>query len=116
MERISSEYQSQDEETDQSTALMMFIEKLKDTRGVESFTVEETVREVKTEEILSEVRKAAKNLPRMDRSQLLGFIKTMFHLRDSFYEKDIQSGVGATEVTRELLILTQDFISLSRKL
>ena len=103
MENKITEDQSQKEETSQSAmqsvALKIFIEKLQDTRGVESFTVEETVSDGQTEEILSEVRKAARNLPRMDRSHLLGFIKTMFNLRDSFHKEDIQRGVGATEVT-----------------
>ena len=110
MERIRKEYQSENEETDQSelqsVAMKIFIEKLQDIRGVESFTVEEAVCDGQTEEILSEVRKAARNLPRMDRSHLLGFIKTMFNLRDSFHKKDIQRGVEATEVTREMLIMT----------
>ena len=79
--------------------ILLFTEKLLESSGVEAEIVEEAIAHVEDmEEIFSVVRKRALNISEMSRSQLLGFIKTILNLRDSFYENDIQTGVQFVEV------------------
>ena len=79
--------------------ILLFTEKLQESSGVEAEIVEETIAHVEDmEEIFSVVRNRALNISEMSRSQLLGFIKTILNLRDSFPENDIQTGVQFVEV------------------
>lgn len=79
--------------------ILLFTEKLQESSGVEAEIVEEAIAHVEDmEEIFSVVRNRALNISEMSRSQLLGFIKTILNLRDSFLENDIQTGVQFVEV------------------
>ena len=79
--------------------ILLFTEKLLESSGVEAEIVEEAIAHVEDmEEIFSVVRNRALNISEMSRSQLLGFIKTILNLRDSFLENDIQTGVQFVEV------------------
>ena len=79
--------------------ILLFTEKLQESSGVEAEIVEETIAHVEDmEEIFSVVRNRALNISEMSRSQLLGFIKTILNLRDSFLENDNQTGVQFVEV------------------
>ena len=79
--------------------ILLFTEKLQESSGVEAEIVEETIAHVEDmEEIFSVVRNRALNISEMSRSQLLGFIKTILNLRDSFLENDIRTGVQFVEV------------------
>ena len=79
--------------------ILLFTEKLQESSGVEAEIVEEAIAHVEDmEEIFSVVRNRALNISEMSRSQLLGFIKTILNMRDSFLENDIQTGVQFVEV------------------
>jgi len=86
-------------------AIMTFVEKLQDCRGVQEDIVEETLNEVEDpEEILSVMRKKMINISQMERSELLGFTKTILYLRDGFLEKDLQDEVDiAQEMASDVL-------------
>ena len=83
----------------QKPAILSFVEKLGDCQGLEEDFVEETFSQVEeTEQIISVLREKEKNLHQMNRSQLLGFIKTVLHVRDCLLERDNTEGFNSTHV------------------
>ena len=96
----------------QKTPIMSFAEKLEDCQGMEEDFVEETFSQIEeTEEIISVLREKEKHLRQMNRSQLLGFIKTVLVVRDCLLERDKEEGVNAIQVkpTNANLILRITF-------
>ena len=80
-------------------AIMSFAEKLEDCQGLEEDFVEETFGQVEDpDEIISVLREREKRLHIMNRSQLLGFIKTVLVVRDCLLERDKAEGVNTTQV------------------
>jgi len=74
-------------------AMMRFTELLNLTSGMEECQVEEIVSEVEDpSKIVSVLKKKAKSVDQMTRSQLIGFVKTIIHLRNAFLDQDIQAG------------------------
>ena len=73
--------------------ILVFSEQLELSKGVEDKIVEATVVEEDSENLIGLLRKKAFAMDKMDRSQLLGFIKTVLNVRNGFLEKDNQHGV-----------------------
>jgi len=79
--------------------ILVFSEQLELSKGVEDKIVEATIIEEDSENLISVLRKKAIAMENMDRSQLLGFIKTVLNVRNCFLDKDNQHGV---EVMQEM--------------
>ena len=77
----------------------VFTEQLELPKGVEDKIVEAAIVEEDTEKLVSVLRRKAIAMDNMDRSQLLGFIKTVLNVRNCLLEKDNQHGV---EVMQEM--------------
>ena len=73
--------------------ILVFSEQLELSKGVEDKIVEAAVVEENSEQLIGLLRKKAFVMDKMDRSQLLGFIKTVLNVRNGFLEKDYQQGV-----------------------
>jgi len=73
--------------------ILVFSEQLELSKGVDDKIVEATVVEEDSEKLIGLLRKKAFAMDKMDRSQLLGFIKTVLNVRNGFLEKDNQHGV-----------------------
>ena len=95
----------------QKPAIMSFVERLEDCQGLEEDFVEETFSQVEeTEQIICVLREKERKLHQMDRSQLLGFIKTVIHVRDRFIERDNEEGFNTIQVsfTNQCLLQSSD--------
>jgi len=74
--------------------LMRFYEMLEEGEGgVDDKLVETSVLEEDHNHVLAILRKKAIFMEKMNRTQLLGFLKTVLCVRDHFLEKDNQAGV-----------------------
>merc|ERR1719219_1806005 len=90
----------------QKPPIMIFAERLEDCQGLEEDFVEETFSQVEdTDEIISVLREKEKRLHQMNRSQLLGFMKSVLVVRDCLLERDKAEGVNTTqEIASSVLI------------
>ena len=83
----------------QKPALLSFAEKLEELQGLEEDFIDETFSQVEeTKEIISVLREKEKRIHQMNRSQLLGFIKSVLLIRDCFLEREDAEGVNTTQV------------------
>ena len=79
--------------------ILVFSEQLETCKGVEDKIIEAAVVEEDSERLIGVLRKKAISMDKMDRSKLLGFIKTVLNVRNGFLEKDNPQGV---EVMQEM--------------
>merc|ERR550517_956761 len=78
--------------------LMRFMEKLNHLSGVDKWLAQDTVREVEDPgSIVTVMKDKAKTMAQMSRGELIGFLQTVLHLRDSFLEENIQAGVDVMQ-------------------
>ena len=84
----------------QPSRIMSFAEKLEESQeGLEEDFVEETFSQVENHtEIISVLRERETKLHQMNRSQLLGFVKTVLIARDCCLERDLTEEVNTTTV------------------
>ena len=84
----------------QPSHIMSFAEKLEESQeGLEEDFVEETFSQVENHtEIISVLRERETKLHQMNRSQLLGFVKTVLNARDCCLERDLTEEVNTTTV------------------
>ena len=114
MQRIAEAYESELEKRLDSVKerlkppMMRFMEKLKIPSGVDKRLAGDTIREVEnSESIVKAVKDRANQMDQLSRSELVGFLQTILHLRDSFMEEDIQVGCDVMQVrvrSRKMLI------------
>ena len=79
--------------------LMRFMEKLNLPSVVDKWLAQDTVREVEEPgNIVTVMKDKAKTMDQMSRGELIGFLQTVLHLRDSFLEENIQAGVDVMQV------------------
>ena len=79
--------------------LMRFMEKLKIPSGVDRKLAGYTIREVEdSSRIVQAVKERANIMDQLSRSELVGFLQTILHLRDSFLEEDIHAGIDVMQV------------------
>ena len=79
--------------------MVRFIEKLKTPSGVDRRLAGDTIREVEdSSRIVQAVKERANIMDQLSRSELVGFLLTIFHLRDSFLEEEIQAGSDVMQV------------------
>ena len=79
--------------------LMRFMDKLKVPSGVDKRLAGDTVREVEdTDRIVTAVKERANKMDQLSRSELVGFLQTILHLRDSFLEEEIEAGSDVMQV------------------
>ena len=77
--------------------MMRFHEQLETDNGVDDEVVERTVIEDDPDTLTEVLRKKAVNMDKMNRTQLLAFMKTLFSVRDRFLERDNEAGVEAMQ-------------------
>ena len=74
--------------------ILVFSEQLESCKGVEDKIIEATVVEEDSEKLIGVLRKKAISMDKLDRSQLLGFIKTILNVRNGFLDAIASLGVG----------------------
>ena len=97
--------------------ILVFSEQLESCKGVEDKIIEATVVEEDSEKLIGVLRKKAISMDKMDRSKLLGFIKTVLNVRNGFLEKDNPQGVEvmqemASEALKHLGRVTIDWMEI----
>ena len=94
--------------------MMRFMEKLKTPSGVDRRLAGDTIREVEdSSRIVQAVKERANIMDQLSRSELVGFLLTIFHLRDSFLEEEIQAGVDVMQVQFTKIVHFLNFLSRS---
>ena len=80
-------------------AVLRFLEKLKDSHGVDLGVVRNAVDEVEDPgQVIRFLRRGAINMAKMERAELLGLMRTLHHLRICFQEKDARDAVDVIQV------------------
>ena len=74
-------------------ALMKFCSQLDREEGVDEAVTEETMAETDWAKVLVALKKRVAKVERMDRSQLVGLVKTVLDVRGYLMEKEYQEGV-----------------------
>ena len=74
-------------------ALMKFCSQLDREEGVDEAVTEETMAETDWAKVLVALKKRVAKVERMDRSQLVGLVKTVLDVRGCLMEKEYQEGV-----------------------
>ena len=96
--------------------VMRFQEKLNQDSGVNTTLVEEVIEEVEDpSQIITLMKTRANMMDQMTRSQLVGFIRTILNLRDSFTEQEIEAGTEVMTVSASILISSPLLYNLFRK-
>jgi len=76
---------------------LILTEQLESPRPVDDSIIEASINEEDPEQLISLLRTKSMTMKQMDRSQLLGFVKTTIDVRNNFLEKDNQHGVGVMQ-------------------
>ena len=98
--------------------LLKFSEQIEDTGTVEESIVEESIMEEDSEKLIGLLRRKAIAMDKLNRSQLLGFLKTVLNVRNKFLEKDNNHGVDvmqemASSVLKHMGRITINWVEMS---
>ena len=85
-------------------SLMKFSSQLEREEGVDEDVIEETMADNVWEKILSVLKKRMVKVEQMERSELLGLVKTVLNARSRLAEKDCQMGVEAMQEMARLIL------------
>ena len=85
-------------------SLMKFSSQLEREEGVDEDVIEETMADNVWEKILSVLKKRMVKVEQMERSELLGLVKTVLDVRSWLAEKDCQMGVEAMQEMARLIL------------
>jgi len=77
--------------------LLILTEHLNSSKSVDDSIIEASINEEDPDELISLLRRKAISMKKMDRSELLGFVKTTLGVRNGFLEKDNRHGVGVMQ-------------------
>ena len=98
--------------------LLKFSEQIEDTGTVEDSIIEESVTEDDSDKLIALLRTKAIAMDKLNRPQLLGFLKTVLNVRSKFLEKDDNHGVDvmqemASSVLKHMGRITINWVEMS---
>ena len=98
--------------------IMKIVESLETSNQIEESFIEEAVNEEDYDSLLTVLRKKALTIDKMDRTQLLAFIKTLLSVRNCLLEKEQDRGVEmmqemASGVLKQLGRVSIDWIEVT---